>query len=131
MDDLLDSDRAGEGFGLSRKSDQRGRSPKGQKEAITNQPAPMTPFEELQRQKAAEAAAADSEEEDDDDIEFEEEQQSNLGFKFCKGLVCLPISKFTGSDLGDSGRISRTNFRFRFIYPVDSMLLSYKACDWL
>ena len=130
MDDLLDSDRAGEGFGLSRKSDQRGRSPKGQKEAITNQPAPMTPFEELQKQKAA-AEAADSEEEDDDDIEFEEEQQSNLWFNFCKVLVCLPISTFTGSDLGDSGRISWTNFRFRFIYPVDSMLLSYKACDWL
>ena len=48
MDDLLDSDRAGEGFGLSRKSDQRARSPKG---AITDQPAPMTPFEELQHQR--------------------------------------------------------------------------------
>ena len=51
MDDLLDSDRAGEGFGLSRKSDKRVKSPKGAKEAITNQPAPMTPFEELQHQR--------------------------------------------------------------------------------
>ena len=48
MDDLLDSDRAGEGFGLSRNSDKRVKSPKG---AITNQPAPMTPFEELQHQR--------------------------------------------------------------------------------
>ena len=51
MDDLLDSDRAGEGFGLSRKSDKRVKSPKAAKEAITNQPAPMTPFEELQHQR--------------------------------------------------------------------------------
>lgn len=47
MDDLLDSDRAGEGFGLRRKSDKRVKSPKG---AITNQPSP-TPFEELQHQR--------------------------------------------------------------------------------
>merc|ERR1719204_1075979 len=100
MDDLLDSDRAGEGFGLSRNSDKRVKSPKG---AITNQPAPMTPFEELQhqrdlaeKQKAAENAE-DEEEEYDDDIEFEEDKTPNFCFNCCKTIACLPINLFIQS----------------------------------
>jgi len=100
MDDLLDSDRAGEGFGLSRKSDQRARSPKGAKGAITDQPAPMTPFEELQHQRdlaEKQNAAEDEEEEDDDDIEFEEDKNHNLWFNCCKTIACLPINLFIQS----------------------------------
>ena len=99
MNDLLDSDRAGESYGLSRKSDQR---------AVTNQPG----------------SADDIEEEYDDDIEFEEDKNTNPWIRCCKTIACLPISMY----LSD---FSSLTLRFRFIYRIDSMLLSCEACRWL
>ena len=106
MNNLLDSDRTGEGYGLSRKSDQRVRSPKGT--AVTNQPG----------------LADDIEEEYDDDIEFEEDKNTNPWIRCCKTIDCLPISMY----LLD---FSPLTLRFRFIYRIDSMLLSCETCRWL
>ena len=75
MNNLLDSDRTGEGYGLSRKSDQRVRSPKGT--AVTNQPG----------------LADDIEEEYDDDIEFEE-NETNAWISCFKTICCFPFSMY-------------------------------------
>ena len=69
MNDLLDSDRAGESYGLSRKSDQR---------AVTNQPE----------------IADDIEEEYDDDIELEEDKNTNPCIRCCRTIACFPISMY-------------------------------------